>query len=576
MPWRFSLTVFLFALVNLSLAWQQWLIGKAIHDVESGNAVARLSNGELDFSTAEFWLTALITIALARAVFQYAGGVMALTIGQSLLFILREHILMQVQRLDLSYHWRHGMGEIVTRTTRDADKVRDALINFWRQVVETGLVLFASAALLCWYHPWLGLIPLFLTLSGIFIFVLQTEKLVQLDRAVGDAYDRVNQDLSEGVSGVRVIKSFALEERRIVSFTEHVNFFIHRAQAALAYSSSRIPFPQAVVALGHVWILVFGAHLVHQGQLNIGELVASLLAANTLVFRVEGIGRIMQIFADARSSAARIWELLDEEPRIFSGNMPIAEGPLGLRLSNVSIYATADTPVLRHCNLEVAPGEVVALVGATGSGKSTMAGLLPRLVDADKGMVLIGSPWAGWQDVKDLQLSDLRRKVHVVPQESFLFSDTLEANLRVSNPNATQNDIREALELTCSIEILHGLKDGLQTRVGDRGITLSGGQRQRICLARAILARPAILVLDDSTSALDALTERRILSNIRAWHISGGHHMTVLMVASKLSTILLSDRVVMLENGSITAEGTHEALISEHAAYRELLGAGHG
>lgn len=577
MPLRFLLTAALFIAVNLGLAWQQWLVGKAVHDVELGKAVTRLPDGSLDWAVGLDWLLILVAVAALRGVLQYGGGVMALIIGQELLYVLRERIMLQVQRLDLAYHWRHGMGEIVTRTTRDADKVRDALINFWRQVFETSLVLLASVGLLCWYQPWLGFVPLVLTLAGIGIFVQQTDRLVTLDRTVGAAYDRVNQDLSEGVNGIRVIKSFGLEPQRIAAFTSHVEAFMRHARTAMAYSASRIPLPQAIVAIGHVWILAFGAHLVQQGRLNIGELVASLLVANTLVFRIEHIGRVMQVFADARSSAARIWELLDETPAIETGTVPVLSGPLGIRLNRAGLSAAGSaTPILRDCSLEVAPGEVIAIVGATGSGKSSLAGLLPRLLDADQGKVEIGAPWSGWQDVKTMQLDDLRRKVHVVPQESFLFSDTLEANLRLANPKATQQDMRRALELAAADEVLDGLRDGFATRLGDRGITLSGGQRQRICIARALLARPAVLVLDDATSALDALTERRVLDNIRALPATTGDSMTVVLVASKLSTILLADRVAVLAKGRVVAEGTHAALLAGCAEYRELLGADHG
>ena len=301
MPWRFALVAGLFVAINLGLVWQQWLIGHAVNDVSAGRAVIRHADGSLDASLGWHWLWLMLAVALGRGALQYAASVMSLVLSQELLTRLRERILAQVQSLHLGYHWQHGMGEMITRTTRDADKVRDALITFWRQVVETPLVVLATVGLLSWYNPWLGLVPLLLTVTGLWIFVLQTERLVELDRSVGAAYDRVNQDLSEGIGGVRVIKSFALEQSRIQSFSEQVAVFAGLARQALAYSSSRIPLPQAVVALGHVWILVYGAHLVAAGQLGIGELVTSLLIATTLVFRIEGIGRVMQTFADARA-----------------------------------------------------------------------------------------------------------------------------------------------------------------------------------------------------------------------------------------------------------------------------------
>jgi ATP-binding cassette subfamily B protein len=573
MPWRFLLTAALFIAINAGLAWQQWLIGHALNDVSGGTAVVRQSDGSLDASVAWYWLWLLLAVAGTRGLMQYAAGVLSITLSQNLLTKLRERILIQVQNLHLGYHLEHGMGEMITRTTRDADKVRDALISFWRQVVETPLVLLATVGLLCWYHPLLGLVPLALTAVGLWIFVRQTGRLVVLDRAVGAAYDRVNQDLSEGIGGVRVIKSFALEASRIERFDRQVAYFAEQARSALAYASSRIPLPQAVVAMGHVWILIYGATLVRDGELGIGELVSSLLIATTLVFRIEGVGRVMQVFADARSSAGRIWQLLDTQPEITSGQQPLPQGTLGLRLNNVSVAAPGGgRSILEHCSLRLEPGEVVALVGATGVGKSLLASLPPRLTDAHQGSVEIGSDAGGWHDLRQLDLAELRRRVHVVPQESFLFSDTLAANLRKAAPQASDEELRWALRMASAEDVLERLPLGLETQLGDRGVTLSGGQRQRLNLARALLAQPDILCLDDATSALDALSERAVLDNIRALPHTRGKATTLLLISSKLSTILLADRVLLLADGRISDSGTHAELAQRNALYRELLG----
>lgn len=319
--------------------------------------------------------------------------------------------------------------------------------------------------------------------------------------------------------------------------------------------------------------LSVGAWMVAQGTLGLGALVAAMLVVNTLVLRIEGIGRLLQVIADARASAARIWEVLDAQPVIRSGDQPLPKGPLGFRLAHVSASPLGDgAAVLHDLSLEVHPGEVVALVGTTGSGKSILTALLPRLVEADKGRVEIGSDEGGWLDVRAANLRQLRSRVHVLPQESFLLSDTLAANLRLCAPDATEEQLVDALDKAAAGELLARLGDGLQTRVGDRGATLSGGQRQRVCLARALLADADLLVLDDATSALDAQTERRAIDNIRGLRLGRATPLTMLIVASRLSTVLIADRVVVLAGGRIVAEGTHDQLARNNAAYRGLMG----
>lgn len=222
------------------------------------------------------------------------------------------------------------------------------------------------------------------------------------------------------------------------------------------------------------------------------------------------------------------------------------------------------------------PGEVVALVGATGAGKSVLASLLPRLTDAEQGAVLVGSSRDGWQDVRTLKLDELRQRVHVVPQESFLFSDTLAANLRLAAPDASDETLRWGLSMAAADDVLERLPQGLNTALGDRGVTLSGGQRQRINLARALLAKPDILCLDDATSALDSVTERRVIENIRSLLQDQGRGTTLLIISSKLSTLLLADRVLLLADGHIADSGSHAELVQRNAFYRDLLGVEHG
>lgn len=571
-PVMFVAAMLVAIVVNLSLPVTQHLIGLAIDEVKAGVAVVRLPDGALDTTRAWWWVAVLMSFAFIRGIVQYLGTLLSMTVGQKLLHDMRDRVLVQVQRLDQSYHRKHGTGEIVTRTTRDSDKVRDAVVGGFRTLLETALVVIACLGVLTWYSPWLSLVPLALVGIALWMFVAQARRLVVLDRAAGDAYDVVTQELTEGVGGVRVIKAFALEDARSARFRTAVNGFAARARAALIFAVVRLPLPQVLVGLSHVWILGCGVVLVSHGDLTLGELVASLMVITAVIFRVEGVGRTIQTFAEASASAARIMELLDAEPAVHDGNGDLPAGPFGVRFEQVSVRSPAGVMVLDRLDLEVCPGEIVALVGVTGSGKSTLAHLLPRLADPDSGSVGFGDARSGWHDARSIKLAALRQRVQVVYQDSFLFSDTVYANLRLGCPGASDDDVRDALRLASADDIIAGLSDGLATIIGERGTTLSGGQRQRLCLARALIARPAVLCCDDATSALDAVTERRILDNLRHRVATAGGGTTALLIASKLSTILLADRVVMLERGRITASGTHTELVRDNAAYRELLG----
>ncbi len=560
-------------LVNLAQPATAWLVGRAVEALRDGSAVRRLADGSLDASGAWMWVWILVGVTVLRGVLQYGATIVAMVLGQRLLHTLRDRIFNAVQHLDLAWHRSHGAGEVINRTTRDSDLVRDAIVGGSRSLFELLMVVIGTLGLLLWYHWLLALVPTLLVAASIWIMKGQAGRLVALDRAAAESYDAVSQELSEGVNGVRVIKAFALEEQRVERFAGKVDAFTAKARAAIRYTAVRLPFPQLIVSLGHVWVLGCGGWLVTRGELTPGDLIAAMMVIQGLVFRVEAIGWLVRMFADASSSAGRIVEILDARPGIAQGShgglqarSEIPAGPLAVRLEQV-VVRIAGRPILDGVDLTLEPGTITALVGATGSGKTTLAQLVPRLRDPDSGRMLVRGS-GEWLDLRSFDPQAWRRRCQLAFQESFLFSDTMAANLRLVRPEAGEAELREALRLAAADEVAAGLSEGLEGRIGERGVTLSGGQRQRVCLARALLARPAVLVLDDATSALDAVTEARVLANLRK-HLAD---TAVLMVCAKPASCAAADRVLMLRAGRIAASGTHTALSAGDPLYRDLLG----
>lgn len=577
MPFRFVLTATLFVIANIGLALQQYSIGHAIDTLKHSERATLFQHATTDPLNPWFWFILLTSIASIRAVIQYLAGLSALTIGQQLLSILRERIFSQVQHLDVSWHWKHGLGEVLSRTTRDSDKLKEALINFWRQVFESSLVVTVTVGLLCWYHPWLGLVPLLFIFLGLWVLFKLTNQLVVLDHQVASAYEKVSDTLAESVNGIRVVKAFQLEEKLLQRFNHAVDLFIHHSIQTIKTSAKRLPIPQVIIAGSYLWVIAFGAYLIGQNQLQVGQFVAAILMANLLVFRIESIGQVLHIFADARSSATRIWQMLDEKSAIEDQQYPLTlqwRDELSIKLENVSFQdKTTKNFILKQCSVEFRAGEIITVVGKTGSGKTTLMNLLNRFIDPTEGQILIGSEQMGWTNIKDLSLFELRHWVQIIPQENFFFSGTLADNLRVAKQDATEQEMKEALHLASASELLQRLDNGLDTLIGDKGVTLSGGQKQRLALARSILKNSPILALDDSTSALDATTEKQVLQRLSGLSDDGNHFKkTIIINSNKQTTIALSDRVIVLDQGHIIAQGTHAELVQNCLFYRELMG----
>ncbi len=554
----------------MSMSVSYWFFGEAISDIKQHLDVPK----DEFMDVVVFWAVLIMCFSIGRGVFLFITAFLRITAIQTILHYLRETLFDRVQEMELDWHHKHGAGELVTRTTRDCDMVRNATDSGF-QLVEIGTMLCGSLILLYTYHWQLFIIPFILVVIAMFLYYRQAKVMVHLNRATDDAYDHVTQDLTEGIAGVRVVKAFGLEAQRSERFSGHVNEFIMHGLRAVKYAVTRIPLPQLMVAMAHPWLLVWGILLIEAGVrchatgdiFDVGHLLACLMAVTTLIFRLDGMGSAMRMIAEAIASMQRLSEVIYSEPKLNSGDQLIAEGAIHIDVNDIQVQDDKGHWILRGCTFDIKPGEIVALIGSTGSGKSTLCSLIPRLKDAYAGSVTFRDEQGGETEVRNCDLSKLRRRVQVVPQESFLFSDTIAGNMRMGKQDASDDEIWQALIDAGIDEFVRGLDDQLDTQVGERGMNLSGGQKQRLCLARALVSKPDVLILDDSTSALDAITEEHIFKLMREQK-SGS---SVLLVTTRLSSVLLADRVLLLGDGQIIANDTHQHLAEHNDRYRGLL-----
>ena len=370
-------------------------------------------------------------------------------------------------------------------------------------------------------------------------------------------------EAEENISGVRVVKAFAQEERQLRRFSRAVARVFDQSMVSTRLRAFYGPFIGFLPQLGLAAVLFVGGRQAINGSLAVGDFVAFYGYVLMLTSPMRMLGIALGMAQRAVASGARVFELLDRRPELTApaDAPPLPAGAGRVELRGVTFGYGDGEPVLRDVDLDVEAGRTVALVGATGSGKTTLVMLIPRLYDADEGTVLVDGV-----DVRTVDPTSLRSEVAVVSDDAFLFSATLRDNIAYARPDASEDQVLEAVRRAGLAELVDELPDGLDTLVGERGLTLSGGQRQRVAIARALIAEPRILILDDATSSVDATTESRIKDALR--EVMEGR--TTFVIAHRLSTISLADEVVVLEDGRVAARGTHEELLDDSPLYREI------
>ncbi len=508
------------------------------------------------------WLVLLVVIALVVFAMAYLrrfhNGRSSLAVQYDLRNQLHDHLL----TLDHGTLSQLSTGQLVARASSDTTLIL-GLLNFLPLMFGNLLLMLMSLGIMFWLSPLLACVGLVIAPA---LFVVSYRLRIRVFPASWDGQQRegeVAEIVDEDVNGVRVVKAFGQEERELLRMVDVVQTLYGARMRATRLQARYQPLLEAIPTLAQVAVLALGGWLVMQGNITLGTFLAFSTYVTQFVAPARQLAGVLTIGQQARAGVERIFQVLDLENAIADSpdalELPELRGEIELRDVH---FAYDDEPVLRGVDLHVHPGERVAIVGSSGSGKSTVVGLVNRLIDADEGQVLVDG-----YDVRDVRLHSLRRQVAAAFEESFLFSDTIAANIAYGRPGATRDEVEAAARVACADDFIRELPDGYDTRVGERGLSLSGGQRQRVALARAILTDPRVLVLDDATSAVDASTEETIFSGLR--DVLAGR--TSLIVAHRVSTLHLADRVVLLADGRVADDGTHDELMERNAAYRELL-----
>lgn len=519
-------------------------------------------------------LLAVITFVLAY-VRRWVGGRVGLRVQND----LRIAIFDRLMRLDFAGHDALRTGQLVSRSSSDLGLIQ-GLLSFLPILLGNIVLIVLSLVAMVWLSPLLSLVMV-ATLPLLALAAIRLRSTVF--PATWDAQQRAGEVagvVDEAVSGVRIVKGFGAEDREIERLGA-VSTSLYRARVRLVRLQARATATlSAIPAFAQVAVLALGGWAAIEGRVSLGTFLAfsSYLVQLTAPIRMLAI--IVAATQQARAGASRVLGILDANAAVADAPdaRPLAEllasaGSDGVghadgglvELDDVTFGYTTTEPVLDGFSLRVAPGEVVALVGGSGSGKSTVTALLPRFYDVADGAVRIGA-----MDVRRATLASLRAHVGVVFEEAFLFSDSVKANIAYGHPDASDSEIRRAAAIAGATGFIEALPDGWDTVVGERGHTLSGGQRQRLALARAIVTDPAVLILDDATSAVDTATEEAIHAGLR--QVMAGR--TTILVAHRASTVRLADRVVLVDHGKAVDQGTHDELLARSAAYRSLIGSG--
>ncbi len=512
-------------------------------------------------------LTAGVTIvafAALRALFAFLQAYWAERNSQSVAFDLRNDLYAKIQRLSFSYHDQNQTGQLMIRATDDVEKVRLFLGQGLLQLVGAVLLLGGTLVIIFSTNAHLALYTLWILPAALILFIIFSSVAQPLFRVVQQRLSILNTILQENLAGIKVVKAFTREPMEQKKFGDAATNLRNQQIIISRTFSFLFPFIFLIANLGQATTLYIGGQQIIRGTLTLGEWQEFSLYLIYLFLPIAQFGFIITQFGQASASAARIFEILDAKVDVADkpGAIELPKVQGRVKFENVSFrYVGGGDPVLQNVSFEAEPGQTIALLGATGSGKTSIINLLPRFYDPTEGRITIDG-----YDIRDVTIESLRAQIGIVLQETTLFAGTIRENIAFGRPDASLEDIQAAAKAAAAHEFIMEFPQGYDTPVGERGATLSGGQKQRIAIARALLLDPRILILDDSTSSVDLATEAQIQAALD--ELMKGR--TSFVIAQRISTVMNADQILVLDKGRIVARGRHADLLEDNEIYAEI------